>query len=599
MQKFIELLESELGYSEKSGGYTKFGDWYGKTVEFDADYSGAPWCDMYLSWAAKKLGYEDWIGQFAYTVYHAEWFRDQDAWGTTPKPGAIVFFDWGGSREIDNIDHVGIVTKVDGGTIHTIEGNIDGGVAKRKERDTGKVVGYGYPEKIKARLDEEAAEQQEVSASTATSTAPDNFVALLPRPDLLSILTTPTLVDGQADAEQESASGATTAATGEETAKAPGTETSGAKSTRAESTEAVSAKGTGTAPATASGPETGESAAATGTSSSSGTTSAATARPQVSAGRPATGKHAKPTTADTASFTATPTAVSADLATTATDLSTPAMIGPVLIAAAAIIAHAKAKQSGLRLAFAGGARGAKGAEDAARPSPRTAGSHRSGGRRAPGRRRATRNTSRNTSVLLTALTAPELVDAGSAVTETSVTRESHASQSTSLTRESFATESFSLTGEDVAPRKPLSAPEALITSGLSTARELPASPEPFLREGASAVQSLPAERPRLPYQGRRRIRERPVVESSTFTQDAPLRGRRHRRSESTTFVQDAPLRGRRHRRTEPAVSTTIPSAPVPAPSPPASSRPTTSVDLPALGDYRGRRRREAVPAQAR
>nr|BFE87570.1 hypothetical protein GCM10020093_101710 [Planobispora longispora] len=61
--------------------------------------------------------------------------------------------------------------------------------------------------------------------------------------------------------------------------------------------------------------------------------------------------------------------MSADLATTATDLSTPAMIGPVLIAAAAIIAHAKAKQSGLRLAFAGGARGAKGAEDAARPSP--------------------------------------------------------------------------------------------------------------------------------------------------------------------------------------------------------------------------------------
>ncbi|WP_344748253.1 CHAP domain-containing protein [Streptosporangium vulgare] len=122
MHKFIELLESQLGYSEKSGGYTKFGDWYGKNVEFDADYTAAPWCDMYLSWAAEKLGYQEWVGQFAYTVHHAQWFRQQDAWGTVPKPGAIVFFDWSGSNRIDHIDHVGIVTRVEGGRIHTIEG---------------------------------------------------------------------------------------------------------------------------------------------------------------------------------------------------------------------------------------------------------------------------------------------------------------------------------------------------------------------------------------------------------------------------------------------------------------------------------------------
>ncbi|MFD0890001.1 CHAP domain-containing protein, partial [Streptosporangium algeriense] len=181
MHKFIELLESQLGYAERSSGYTKFGQWY-NTVEFDADYSTAPWCDMYLSWAAKKLGYEDWVGQFAYTVYHAKWFRQQDAWGTVPKPGAIVFFDWSGGRKIDGIDHVGIVTRVEGGRIHTIEGNIDGGVAKRKVRDTDKVVGYGYPEKIKARLDEEAAQQQEI----ITASRPDNSVALTRTPDLLS-----------------------------------------------------------------------------------------------------------------------------------------------------------------------------------------------------------------------------------------------------------------------------------------------------------------------------------------------------------------------------------------------------------------------------
>ncbi|MEV7908620.1 CHAP domain-containing protein, partial [Streptomyces anulatus] len=185
MHKFIELLESQLGYSEKGGGYTKFGHWYGGNVEFDADYSAAPWCDMYLSWAAKKLGYEDWIGQFAYTVHHAEWFREQDAWGTAPKPGAIVFFDWSSSKKIDGIDHVGIVTRVEGRKIHTIEGNIDGGIAKRKLRDTDKVVGYGYPEKIKARLEKEAAQQQEIVSGDAR---PNNSVALSPGPSLLSMV---------------------------------------------------------------------------------------------------------------------------------------------------------------------------------------------------------------------------------------------------------------------------------------------------------------------------------------------------------------------------------------------------------------------------
>ncbi|MFD2354844.1 CHAP domain-containing protein [Nonomuraea ferruginea] len=114
---------------------------------------------MFLGWAATKLGYEEWMGQFAWTVAHAKWFRKQDAWGTKPEPGAFVFFDWGGSDSIARIDHVGVVTKVAGGRIHTIEGNIDGGVAKRKVRDTGKVVGYGYPWKIKERLDAEAAQK--------------------------------------------------------------------------------------------------------------------------------------------------------------------------------------------------------------------------------------------------------------------------------------------------------------------------------------------------------------------------------------------------------------------------------------------------------
>ncbi len=54
------------------------------------------------------------------------WFREQRRWkdsGYLPQPGEIIFFDW---NEDGIPDHVGIVEKVDGGVIYTIEGNSAG-----------------------------------------------------------------------------------------------------------------------------------------------------------------------------------------------------------------------------------------------------------------------------------------------------------------------------------------------------------------------------------------------------------------------------------------------------------------------------------------
>ncbi|TNY38020.1 CHAP domain-containing protein [Thermomonospora catenispora] len=147
-EKLLDVAKAELGYKEKPGGYTKYGDWYGKNVDNSPYFATAPWCDMFLAWAADKAGVTDWVGQFAYTVAHARWFARRDAWGAEPEPGAIVFFDWSGTKSIDNIDHVGIVEKVAGDRIHTIEGNADGVHLKRKVRHASTVVGYGYPAKV-------------------------------------------------------------------------------------------------------------------------------------------------------------------------------------------------------------------------------------------------------------------------------------------------------------------------------------------------------------------------------------------------------------------------------------------------------------------
>ncbi|MGW3367234.1 CHAP domain-containing protein [Streptosporangium canum] len=595
MQKFIKLLESELGYSEKGGGYTKFGNWYGDNVEFDADYTAAPWCDMYLSWAAKKLGYEDWIGQFAYTVYHAEWFKEQDAWGTAPKPGAIVFFDWSGSKKIDNIDHVGIVTKVTGRTIHTIEGNIDGGVAKRKERDTGKVVGYGYPEKIKARLDREASQKQTVVTADARA---DNSVALTPGPNLLAMVPPPDL--GR-DAGAPAAPA--TAETGPKHAKPAAKPV--AKSPATSSTgETRTAE---TAPRTT--PKTGEATPRTGEATPR--TGATATAPQISAGRTTTtGKHAKPATADTNAIATTPTALSSGLSPQPPQLGTPAVLAPVLLAAVAIIAHAKARQSKTRLAFAAGA-GAP-----VRPARRTPGR-----RRAPGRRRITKGAPalaeglRITPEIVPETTLPVVATAEFPSVTTSL---GHVGEAGPLTPAEQTGPPVSI--EQTEPLIPAEQTGPLTRVGeagladligeaglanltlaeqASLARAEEAIRASLARDGQSGRGDLfrpeesgwtgrthvgrtgaagpsraqgtgPANRrhdgPQAPYQGRRRLRERPVVESSTF-------------------VEDAPLRGRRHRRPEPVVSTTIPTGPL-------TAEPT---DVLVHSGYRGRRRAR-VPA---
>ncbi|MBE1535141.1 CHAP domain-containing protein [Actinomadura algeriensis] len=155
-QDAIAMAEKQVGIEEDTSGETKFNDWYvesersKETVERDggslSGYSDAAWCSMFISWVGSQIGASDQFGHDAYTVTHAEWFKDQGRWGTEPEPGAIVFFDWGGSDSIDAIDHVGmVIEKIDDGTVKTVEGNT-GSAVRIRERSTSSIVGYGYPE---------------------------------------------------------------------------------------------------------------------------------------------------------------------------------------------------------------------------------------------------------------------------------------------------------------------------------------------------------------------------------------------------------------------------------------------------------------------
>jgi hypothetical protein len=157
----IELAKKQVGIGETNGngGGTKFQKWYAKsdrakvTVERDGGsvggYKNAAWCSIFVSWLGHKLDFNDQLGPDAWTVAHAEWFKEQGRWGHKPKRGAVVFISWDGGSTPDDIDHVGLVLKKLGnGRIKTIEGNTDDTVAKRV-RSTSLVVGYGYPDYAK------------------------------------------------------------------------------------------------------------------------------------------------------------------------------------------------------------------------------------------------------------------------------------------------------------------------------------------------------------------------------------------------------------------------------------------------------------------
>ena len=65
-----------------------------------------------------------------------------------PRPGDLIFFDWDDEDEGQDgaADHVGIVEKVDGGIVYTVEGN-SGNVCRERQYAIGhyEIYGYGTP----------------------------------------------------------------------------------------------------------------------------------------------------------------------------------------------------------------------------------------------------------------------------------------------------------------------------------------------------------------------------------------------------------------------------------------------------------------------
>lgn len=138
-----EIVTVALSQVGNIGG-EPYWSWYG----FD---SRVEWCACFVSWCADQCGYIEAgvIPKFAGCVQGAQWFKDRGQWQDNsyePHPGDIIFFDWDDGGQDGESDHVGIVERVEGGRVYTVEGN-SGDSCRQKSYSIGyyEIYGYGVP----------------------------------------------------------------------------------------------------------------------------------------------------------------------------------------------------------------------------------------------------------------------------------------------------------------------------------------------------------------------------------------------------------------------------------------------------------------------
>ena len=182
--KVISVAAAEVGYLEKASNSqldsktanAGHADYNKYARDFDQKYpnwyngkkNGFAWCDMFVDWCfLTAFGYQKALSLLcqperstgAGCTFSAGFYREKGQFYTkNPKPGDQIFF----GTSLSNCTHTGIVEKVDGSKVYTIEGNSSDQVARRSYTlNSSKIVGYGRP-----KYDAESATTEPVKPQT-------------------------------------------------------------------------------------------------------------------------------------------------------------------------------------------------------------------------------------------------------------------------------------------------------------------------------------------------------------------------------------------------------------------------------------------------
>lgn len=177
-ERVIATAVAEIGYLEKAtnarlddktanagtNNWTKFArDLDNLGDVFNGRKNGYDWCGVFVTWCfVQAFGKE--LGQkllcqpprslAAGVKYAANYFKNKGQFHTGgPQPGDQIFF-YGSTTDV--WQHTGLVEKVEGGKVYTIEGNTTGasgvvynggGVARKSYAlNYGRIAGYGRPD---------------------------------------------------------------------------------------------------------------------------------------------------------------------------------------------------------------------------------------------------------------------------------------------------------------------------------------------------------------------------------------------------------------------------------------------------------------------
>lgn len=122
-EDIIALARTQVGVSEQPPG--------SNNVKYNTEYYGTPmsgsaypWCVVFIWWLFKELGASDLFcggEKTAWCNYVRQYAISHNQWVTSEyKPGDLILFNWDGDEVLD---HIGLVTEVNGNALTTIEGN--------------------------------------------------------------------------------------------------------------------------------------------------------------------------------------------------------------------------------------------------------------------------------------------------------------------------------------------------------------------------------------------------------------------------------------------------------------------------------------------
>ena len=152
MTKVLDLAESEIGYHEQGDNLTKYAAEMDSYAGFyNGPKNGYAWCDVFVDWLfvhsfgvdiGREMLCQPYNSAGAGCLYSAQYYRQAGRWFTSPQPGDQIFFSYSAGE----ISHTGIVEKVAGGAVYTIEGNTSDRVAEKcYSLSSSFIVGYGRP----------------------------------------------------------------------------------------------------------------------------------------------------------------------------------------------------------------------------------------------------------------------------------------------------------------------------------------------------------------------------------------------------------------------------------------------------------------------